>query len=90
MNVLGRYYWLKCLEMLADSLNLKPLSAQEPSKSTPGFEPRPRWWDASVLTTAPPLLPTSQSLITFSHGSPPPPHPSVILFTFCKVLGPGY
>ena len=25
--------------------------------STPGFEPRPHWWEASALTTAPPLLP---------------------------------
>ena len=26
--------------------------------STPGFEPGPHWWEASALTTAPPLLPT--------------------------------
>ena len=25
--------------------------------STPGFEPRPHWWEASALTTTPPLLP---------------------------------
>ena len=25
--------------------------------STPGFEPRPHWWEASTLTTTPPLLP---------------------------------
>ena len=25
--------------------------------STPGFEPEPHWWQASALTTAPPLLP---------------------------------
>ena len=25
--------------------------------STPGFEPGPQWWEASALTTAPPLLP---------------------------------
>ena len=25
--------------------------------STPGFEPRPHWFEASALTTAPPLLP---------------------------------
>ena len=24
---------------------------------TPGFEPRPHWWEASALTTATPLLP---------------------------------
>ena len=25
--------------------------------TTPGFEPRPHWWEASALTTVPPLLP---------------------------------
>ena len=25
--------------------------------STPGFEPRPHWWEGSALATAPPLLP---------------------------------
>ena len=25
--------------------------------STPGFEPGPHWWEASALSTAPPLLP---------------------------------
>ena len=25
--------------------------------STPGVEPGPHWWEASALTTAPPLLP---------------------------------
>ena len=25
--------------------------------STPGFEPGPHWWEASALTTAPPILP---------------------------------
>ena len=25
--------------------------------STPGFEPGPHWWEASALTTVPPLLP---------------------------------
>ena len=25
--------------------------------STPGFEPRPHWWEASVLNTAPSLAP---------------------------------
>ena len=24
--------------------------------STPGFEPRPHWWEAGALTTAPPVL----------------------------------
>ena len=24
--------------------------------STPGFQPAPQWWEASALTTAPPLL----------------------------------
>ena len=30
--------------------------------STPGFEPGPHWWEASALTTAPPLLPKIQQL----------------------------
>ena len=42
----------------------KPLGARErtnnklnPHKaSTPGFEPGPHWWEASALTTTPPLL----------------------------------
>ena len=25
-------------------------------ESTPGFEPRPHWWEAGALTTAPPVL----------------------------------
>ena len=28
--------------------------------STPGFEPGPHWWEASALTTAPPLLPNNK------------------------------
>ena len=43
----------------------KPLGAWERTNnklnphmaSTPGFEPGPHWWEASALTTAPPLLP---------------------------------
>ena len=43
----------------------KPLGARERTKnklnphmaSTPGFEPRPHWWEASALITEPPLLP---------------------------------
>ena len=43
----------------------KPLGAKERTNnklnphmaSTPGFEPGPHWWEASALTTAPPLLP---------------------------------
>ena len=42
----------------------KPLGAKERTKnklnqhmaSTPGVEPVPHWWEASALTTAPPLL----------------------------------
>ena len=42
----------------------KPLGARERTNnkldphmaSTPGFEPGPHWWEASALTTAPPLL----------------------------------
>ena len=30
---------------------------QQHMASTPGFEPGPDWWEASALTTAPPLLP---------------------------------
>ena len=43
----------------------KPLGAKERTNnklnphmaSTPGFEPGSHWWEASALTTAPPLLP---------------------------------
>ena len=43
----------------------KPLGARERTNnklnphmaSTPGVEPGPHWWEASALTTAPPLLP---------------------------------
>ena len=43
----------------------KPLRARERTNNklnphmvfTPGFEPGPHWWEASVRTTAPPLLP---------------------------------
>ena len=43
----------------------KPLGARERTNNklnphnmvlTPGFEPGPLWWEASALTTAPPLL----------------------------------
>ena len=27
--------------------------------SLPGFEPRPHWWEASALTTNPPLIPSA-------------------------------
>ena len=29
--------------------------------STPGFEPGPLWWEASALTTVPPMLPKYES-----------------------------
>ena len=43
----------------------KPLGARKTTNnklnpqmaSTPGFQPGPHWWEASALTTAPPLLP---------------------------------
>ena len=43
----------------------KPLGANQRTNnklnphmaSTPGVEPGPHWWEASALTTAPPLLP---------------------------------
>ena len=46
-------------------LGEKPLGARERTNnkrnphmaSTPGFEPGPHWWGASVLTTAPSLTP---------------------------------
>ena len=33
--------------------------------STPGFEPGPHWWEASALTTGPPLLPITGNLMLF-------------------------
>ena len=33
-----------------------PLGARERTKK-PGFDPGPHWWEATALTTAPPLLP---------------------------------
>ena len=49
----------------------KPLRARERTNnklnphmaSTPGFELKPHWWEASALTTAPSLLPLSYLLI---------------------------
>ena len=40
--------------------------------STPGFEPGPHWWEASALTTTPPLLPLPVSLFCRGRdeGSP--------------------
>ena len=35
--------------------------------STPGFEPGPQWWEASALTTAPPLLPAPLLLTSIWH-----------------------
>ena len=29
--------------------------------STPGFQPGPHWWEASALTTAPPLVPDNNN-----------------------------
>ena len=51
----------------------KPLGAKERTNNkldphmalTPGFKPGPHWWEASVLTTAPPLLPNLVSKINF-------------------------
>ena len=31
--------------------------------STPGFEPEPHWWEASALTTAPPLQPKEEIIL---------------------------
>jgi len=52
----------------------KPLGARERTNdklnphmaSTPGVEPGPHWWEASALTTAPPLLP-SASIYESNH-----------------------
>ena len=53
----------------------KPLGARERTNnklnphmaSTPGLEPGPHWWEASALTNAPPLLPSTQKIFTFSR-----------------------
>ena len=37
--------------------------------STPGFEPGPHWWEASALTTAPPLLPGFSKANQILNGS---------------------
>ena len=34
----------------------RPVELDPYMASTPGFEPGPHWWEASALTTAPPLL----------------------------------
>ena len=49
----------------------KPLGARDRTNnklnphvaSTPRFEPKPHWWEASALTTATPFLPLSYLLI---------------------------
>ena len=35
--------------------------------STPGFEPRPHWWEASALTTAPSLAPPYMAYAGLCH-----------------------
>jgi len=30
-----------------------------------GFEPRPHWWEASAITSAPPLLPCSPASLVY-------------------------
>ena len=50
----------------------KPLGTRERTNnklnphmaSTPGFEPGPPWWEASALTTTPPLLPKGHHIQT--------------------------
>ena len=62
----------------------KPLGARERTNnklnphmaSTPGFEPRPHRWEASALTTAPPLPDTCLCRIFFSVSA---------LFKFCQI-----
>ena len=36
--------------------------------STPGFEPGPHWWEASALTTVPPLLPSWLRALGETHS----------------------
>ena len=55
--------------------------------STPGFEPRPRWWGASALSTAPSLAPhifRQKSLILSTVELPTSDHPK------CEDLVVGY
>jgi len=55
----------------------KPLGARERTNnklnphmaSTPGFEPGPHWWEASALTTAPPLLPQLEKASSYRKDS---------------------
>ena len=56
-------------------LGERPLGARERTNnkfnplmaSTPGFEPRPHWWEASALTTTPPLLLISSRLVNWEE-----------------------
>ena len=52
----------------------EPITNSTHMVSTPGFEPGQHWWEASALTTAPPLLPL------------PSFFPSRIAFTWLKGL----
>ena len=55
----------------------KPLGAKERTNnklnphmpSTPGFEPGPHGWEASALTTVPPLLPQAIAKLTVALSS---------------------
>ena len=50
----------------------KPLGARQKTNNklnphmalTPGFEPGSHWWEASALTTAPPLIPQNKTTTT--------------------------
>ena len=63
----------------------KPLGAKERTNNklnphmalTPGFEPGPHWWEASALTTAPPLPPLANMRAWSAHR---------ILFLACILM----
>ena len=48
----------ECLEKNLSEQRREPTTKLNPHMvSTPGFEPGPHWWEASALTSVPPLLP---------------------------------
>ena len=56
-------YWNNLIDLLITIWRVKPeyletaINSTVPTETTLGFEPRPKWWEVSALTTAPPLLP---------------------------------
>ena len=55
--------------------------------STPGFEPGPHWWEASALTTAPPLLPGLGRMTTRLPELPWASQPSKTIYMRNKKVG---